>query len=664
MADGASFVIDIATRMTGGTASISQLQDLAQQLSGAGAASDAASRALGEGEKRYAALERAATNAAKALERAGAKSTGSVPADLKQKADSFAAALRGEAVALDQLRVKAAAASSTHGQLAEAMKKAEAAAKAEAKAAQAAAASAEGSGKVNEMAEALGKLGGPIGSTGQQVLGLFEGFGKLGGSLGTAAGAAAGAVVATVALAAAVVAAGAALAVGIVRVAAWAVGLSDAKRSAGLVVEAVSRTSASLANLAQVLPGVAAGVTLTQGDLVDLAKALGEAKVSAADMPAALRAVALAEDALGKGGAAKFIEELKTGKKTVGELAKEMEGRFGGVVAKKMLSLDAQAARFKSNLGELFSLEIDPLLQGLSTLVSLFDKNTAMGKALQFVFRGLFQPLIDAATAAVPVVEAFLLGLAIGALKIYIAFKPAVKEIKALFGAADGGGLPDALEVALFLGKALAAAVGAVVVGVGLFATAIAAPVAGFMQLYAAGTIAWSTIKAGAAAAVAFLESVSLSEIGTQIIQGLANGISNGASTVLNAMKNVVQGAIKQAKSLLGIASPSKVFANIGAQTAQGFEGGVEGGAVGAQGALEAMVAPPGTGGVAGRAGGGPVSVTLTINAPTGDAQDIAAAVEQALTRVFEGDVVHLGGGTQPTGALITGPVSEGGLLA
>lgn len=659
MADGASFFIDIGTRMTGGSATAAALEDLAQKLSGAGAASDAAAAALAEGETKYAQLERAATNAAKALERAGLKSTGSVPADLKQKADAAAAALRGEATVLDSLRGKAAAAAATHTQLAAAMQQAEKAAKDEAKAAQAAA----GSGKVNEMAEALGKLGGPIGSTGQQVLGLFEGFGKLGGSLGTAAGAAAGAVVATVALAAAVVAAGAAFAVGIVRVAAWAVALSDAKRSAGLAVEAISKTHASLANLGQILPGVAAGVTLAQGELVDLAKALAGANVSAADMPAALRAVALAEDALGKGGAAKFIEELKTGKKTVAELAKEMEGRFGGVVAKKMLSLDAQAARFKSNLGELFSLDIDPLLQGLSTLVALFDKNTAMGKALQFVFRGLFQPLIDAATAAVPVVEAFLLGVAIGAAKIYIAFKPAVKEVKALFGAADGGGLPSALDTAVFLGKALAAAIGTVVIGVGIFAAAIAAPVAGFMRLYAAGSIAWNTIKAGAAAAVAFLQSVSLSEIGTQIIQGLANGISNGASTVLNAMKNVVQGAIKQAKSLLGIASPSKVFEEFGDYTAQGFAGGVEGGAGGAQAALEAMVAPPGTPSPGGRAGGGN-TFQITINAPTGDAEDIAAAVGRELTRILEGDVVQVGAGTSPSRSLVTGPTSEGGMLA
>jgi hypothetical protein len=648
MASGTSFVIDVGMKMTGVAAGTAQLATLADQLSGAGAASDAAAKALGEGEKRYAALEKNAIRAATALERAGMKSTGSVPADLKAKADAAAGALRGEAMALDQLRAKATAAAGAHSKLAADMKSAEAAAKAEAKAAEAANAAAQGSGKVNEMAEALGKLGGPMGMAGSRALGLVEGVQKLGGSLGTGAGAAAAAAGATVALAAAVIAAAAAFAVGVVRVAAWAVGLSDARRNAALAVEAVSQTHASLKNLAQVLPAVASGVTLAQGDLVDLAKALAGANVSAADMPAALRAVALAEDALGKGGAAKFIEELKSGKKTVGELAKEMESKFGGTVAKKMLGLDAQAERLKTNFGEIFSLDVDPLLQGLSTLVALFDKNTAMGKTLQFIFRGLFQPVIDAATAAIPVVEAFLLGVAIGALKIYIAFKPAIKAVRELFGETDTSGLPSALEVALFLGKALAAAIGTVVVGVGIFAAALAAPIAGFMRLYAAGYTAWETLKAGAAMAVGYLESISLADIGTNMIQGLADGLTGGASKVIDAITGVVKGAITTAKGLLQQHSPSKVFLGIGENTALGFEQGIAQGADGAQSALERMVAPPPVQSGRPSVGGQPLTVNLTINAPTGDAGDIASEVSKALTRIFEGDLLQSGGGGAP----------------
>lgn len=66
--------------------------------------------------------------------------------------------------------------------------------------------------------------------------------------------------------------------------------------------------------------------------------------------------------------------------------------------------------------------------------------------------------------------------------------------------------------------------------------------------------------------------------IGTQIVQGLANGIKAAASRVITAITGVVTGAINAAKSLLGIASPSKVFAQFGEWTAEGYSIGIESG--------------------------------------------------------------------------------------
>lgn len=67
----------------------------------------------------------------------------------------------------------------------------------------------------------------------------------------------------------------------------------------------------------------------------------------------------------------------------------------------------------------------------------------------------------------------------------------------------------------------------------------------------------------------------SMATIGRQIVQGLANGITGGATAVVNAIKSTVQNAIAAGKSLLGIASPSKVFKQIGAWTMEGFEIGL-----------------------------------------------------------------------------------------
>lgn len=62
--------------------------------------------------------------------------------------------------------------------------------------------------------------------------------------------------------------------------------------------------------------------------------------------------------------------------------------------------------------------------------------------------------------------------------------------------------------------------------------------------------------------------------IAKQIINGLINGIKSGISGVASAIGDMASSAINKAKSALGIASPSKVFTEIGKYTALGFEKG------------------------------------------------------------------------------------------
>lgn len=70
-----------------------------------------------------------------------------------------------------------------------------------------------------------------------------------------------------------------------------------------------------------------------------------------------------------------------------------------------------------------------------------------------------------------------------------------------------------------------------------------------------------------------------LVSIGSNIISGLVRGIQNAAGSVVSAVTSAVGGAIEAAKSFLGIASPSKVFKEIGDFTMQGMELGIEEGA-------------------------------------------------------------------------------------
>lgn len=85
--------------------------------------------------------------------------------------------------------------------------------------------------------------------------------------------------------------------------------------------------------------------------------------------------------------------------------------------------------------------------------------------------------------------------------------------------------------------------------------------------------------------------------VGGDIVQGLANGIKSGLSWVTNAAKDVASSALKGAKNLLGIKSPSREFMKVGMYSdqgmAKGFEkhsGLVENSAIGvAEGALSGM---------------------------------------------------------------------------
>ena len=64
--------------------------------------------------------------------------------------------------------------------------------------------------------------------------------------------------------------------------------------------------------------------------------------------------------------------------------------------------------------------------------------------------------------------------------------------------------------------------------------------------------------------------------IGEQIIQGMVDGVVGAARGLIDAVGGAVSGAIDWAKGLLGIASPSKVFREIGQYTMQGMALGVD----------------------------------------------------------------------------------------
>ncbi len=82
------------------------------------------------------------------------------------------------------------------------------------------------------------------------------------------------------------------------------------------------------------------------------------------------------------------------------------------------------------------------------------------------------------------------------------------------------------------------------------------------------------------------ITSFDLVGAGQQLIQGFINGISSMAGAVWDAVGSIASGAIDTVKGWLGIASPSKVFREIGDYTMQGMALGI---GAGARDAISAM---------------------------------------------------------------------------
>ncbi len=540
-------------------------------------------------------------------------------AEAATKATAATAAMNEQAAALDKLKNAASEAAADEAKVSTALDEAKSAAEAAGKA-QAAAA---GSGKVSEMAEGFGKLGGPLGDVGRKAFGAADGLKKLSSSLG-AAGPYAAVAIAIVAITTAVFAVTAAMA-------SWAVSNADAARTSTMLAAGVAGSVKGGQQLEDTIHALGTKTTQTHEELLAMAEGLKKTGLSGNALSAAL------EDTATK--AAKL--------------------KYGPDFQKQTLSLTSQAARLRDNIsgpkGIFSGLKIDSLLEGFSKLVALFDSSSASGNAIKVLFESLFQPLIDGVVAFIPKAVAAFLQFEILVLKAMIAIKPFGSKL--LFLAEVFGGIIVA-ALAIFAAAVIISFIPfivAIAVTVAIIAALIwlgnAAVDVGKLVMKGAGD-AWDYVTAKFNAAIAFLQSMSLSEIGTQMINGLVEGIKNAAGAVLQAMTGVVGGAIDGAKKMLGIASPSKVFAEIGMNTGAGMAGGVDKSADSVQGSLEAMVAPPdapgisssGAGAASGKAAGGNYA------GATFNFYGVAGA-EDALDRflaLIEGDVAQ-SGSTVPT---------------
>nr|DAR28209.1 MAG TPA: tail tape measure protein [Caudoviricetes sp.] len=71
----------------------------------------------------------------------------------------------------------------------------------------------------------------------------------------------------------------------------------------------------------------------------------------------------------------------------------------------------------------------------------------------------------------------------------------------------------------------------------------------------------WSSAKSAASRMLSAFRAVSWGSVGTHIISGIIRGIAGAAGKLFSSMKNLASKALSAAKKVLGINSPSKVFA-------------------------------------------------------------------------------------------------------
>jgi hypothetical protein len=450
MAD-TKYVIDVAAEMPAGPTTLAQLDEMAVKLMGGGKAASyfadavedvngqlvaakathqAAGESLAEATRQYRGLEQAVTQAQKAVDKAA--KTGNVDmlamSNLAAAQDALAAyvpTLR----AAEAAENKAANAVEKHARTLMNVKTLQG---------HVAKGYEQNAQKAEKLAGALNQVGGPLGRVASGLVMKKKALGELAAVSGQGSARMLMLAGTVAAVGAAVVVTTVAILAGTVALAAWAVGLANANREAGLSADAFDAMHPSLAKVRGEIERIEDATGVSGDALRGYAQKLDAAGVKGSAMARGLRALATAEVALGKGGAAQFTARMQAGGDAVERVSREIDQKLGGIAAKRLMGLDALGARVKRSLGDVFGgLKIEPLLGALGRLVSMFDVATGSGKTMKFLFESVFQPLIDKADAAAYIIEAVFLGMQIAALKVYIGLKPAIKAFGELFPRGD-----------------------------------------------------------------------------------------------------------------------------------------------------------------------------------------------------------------------------------
>lgn len=321
---------------------------------------------------------------------------------------------------------------------------------------------------------------------------------------------------------------------------------------------------------------VSDSVSIGRDKVAQFANELYSAGYRGGNLQAALKGISIASSAAGEQGEAAF-KNMAGSALLLGGNVKAVTARFqrdfGPIVAKQMLSLGTQSAKFHESLSKLFKdVKIDPLLEGLRSVLHIFDQSTESGKQLKQLMAFLLNPLAQAVKEVGPLVQAFFEGMIIAALYLELGYLTLRNAFRRTFG-----------DVSLFKGLDLANSL-AVLGGIAFTALAVAIGDAAVqMAILLAPVLAIGAALAGAGAAIYQLvklwQEVDWRALGKAIVTGIGKGIQSGAAWVMNVMRELASSVAKKFREVLGISSPSKLMMGLSLQIPRGIAKGIDIGA-------------------------------------------------------------------------------------
>jgi hypothetical protein len=446
---------------------------------------------------------------------------------------------------------------------------------------------------------------GPLG----MMLGKFEAFAKLVGGGGIALG--------IIAISAALIALVAAVGAAVGALFKLGIANADARRNELLHLEGLTKlrnyfglAAGNAKEMQGAIDQVSGSSLLGRDKLAAYSDQLYRMGLRGENLTAALEGVAIKSQVQGDAAANAFAGwaagAALTGQ-SVRKLSDDVKARLGGIASAQMLGLDAQATQLHKSFDALFSgLKIEPLLKGLKSITDLFSQSTASGRALKQLMTLMLQPLIDGTAEATPLFKIFIQECIIHTQRFVIALLKVRNWLRKSFDDARGpidktiavlGGGKDALAkwIPGLGGFATAAKVLGVALGLWLIPVLWGAVTAVGALVFEGLLLALPFIGAAAVILVLYDAVVSLidfwkktdwSALGSSIWQGLVNGLGGGLHKVVESVEGMGKAAWKALKDALGIASPSKVFAQLGLAIPMGVELGVNRGAPAAQAAI------------------------------------------------------------------------------